>query len=189
MAEALERKVRQVVLNLLSNAIKFTPDGGGIEVRAVPVDAMVAISVRDTGVGIAPEDQEAIFEEFRGSAQRPRRWRAPGSAWHCRESSLSCMAGGSGSRAGWNAARRSRSRSRYVVANELIPDEVATPANPHRGAVSPGGGGRNFRDQPICCYAVNRTFVLPTRSRTSCSRGPGASGISCLLRGKGERHV
>ena len=65
MAEALERKVRQVVLNLLSNAIKFTPEGGGIEVRAVPVDAMVAISVRDTGVGIAPEDQEAIFEEFR----------------------------------------------------------------------------------------------------------------------------
>jgi signal transduction histidine kinase len=60
-----ERKVRQVVLNLLSNAIKFTPEGGRIEVRAVPVDAMVEISVRDTGVGIAPEDQEAIFEEFR----------------------------------------------------------------------------------------------------------------------------
>jgi len=60
-----ERKVRQVVLNLLSNAIKFTPEGGGIHVRAVPVDGMVEISVRDTGVGIAPEDQEAIFEEFR----------------------------------------------------------------------------------------------------------------------------
>ncbi len=60
-----ERKVRQVVLNLLSNAIKFTPEGGGIDVRAVPVDGMVEISVRDTGVGIAPEDQEAIFEEFR----------------------------------------------------------------------------------------------------------------------------
>jgi signal transduction histidine kinase len=60
-----ERKVRQVMLNLLSNAIKFTPEGGGIDVRAVPVDGMVEISVRDTGVGIAPEDQEAIFEEFR----------------------------------------------------------------------------------------------------------------------------
>ena len=60
-----ERKVRQVVLNLLSNAIKFTPEGGRIEVRAVPVDGMVEISVSDTGVGIAPEDQEAIFEEFR----------------------------------------------------------------------------------------------------------------------------
>jgi signal transduction histidine kinase len=60
-----ERKVRQVVLNLLSNAIKFTPEGGRIEVRAVPLDGIVEISVSDTGVGIAPEDQEAIFEEFK----------------------------------------------------------------------------------------------------------------------------
>jgi signal transduction histidine kinase len=60
-----ERKVRQVVLNLLSNAIKFTPDGGRIEVRAKPVNGSVEVSVADTGVGIAPEDQEAIFEEFR----------------------------------------------------------------------------------------------------------------------------
>jgi signal transduction histidine kinase len=60
-----ERKIRQVVLNLLSNAIKFTPEGGRIEVRAVPADGRVEVSVRDTGVGIAPEDQEAVFEEFR----------------------------------------------------------------------------------------------------------------------------
>jgi signal transduction histidine kinase len=60
-----ERKVKQVLLNLLSNAIKFTPEGGGIEVRAAPVDGMVEVSVTDTGVGIAPEDQEAVFEEFR----------------------------------------------------------------------------------------------------------------------------
>jgi signal transduction histidine kinase len=60
-----ERKLRQVVLNLLSNAIKFTPEGGRIEVRAKPVDGSVEISVADSGVGIAPEDQEAIFEEFR----------------------------------------------------------------------------------------------------------------------------
>jgi signal transduction histidine kinase len=53
------------VLNLLSNAIKFTPEGGRIEVRAKQVDGSVEISVSDTGVGIAPEDQEAIFEEFR----------------------------------------------------------------------------------------------------------------------------
>jgi signal transduction histidine kinase len=60
-----ERKIKQVLLNLLSNAIKFTPDGGRIEVRAIPVDRSVEVSVTDTGVGIAPEDQEAIFEEFR----------------------------------------------------------------------------------------------------------------------------
>ena len=60
-----ERKIRQVVLNLLSNAIKFTPAGGRIEVRAVPSQGGVEVSVSDTGVGIASEDQEAIFEEFR----------------------------------------------------------------------------------------------------------------------------
>jgi signal transduction histidine kinase len=60
-----ERKVKQVLLNLLSNALKFTPEGGRIEVGAVPRDGAVELSVRDTGVGIAPEDQEAVFEEFR----------------------------------------------------------------------------------------------------------------------------
>jgi signal transduction histidine kinase len=63
--QADERKIRQVVLNLLSNAIKFTPEGGRIEVGAMPKDGSVEISVSDTGVGIAPEDQEAVFEEFR----------------------------------------------------------------------------------------------------------------------------
>jgi signal transduction histidine kinase len=60
-----ERKIRQVVLNLLSNAIKFTPEGGRIEVKAAPKDGFVEVSVSDTGIGIAPEDQERVFEEFR----------------------------------------------------------------------------------------------------------------------------
>src|SRR5262249_29886221 len=60
-----ERKIRQVVLNLLSNAIKFTPEGGRIELASVPKDGCVEVSVSDTGVGIAPEDQEKVFEEFR----------------------------------------------------------------------------------------------------------------------------
>jgi len=60
-----ERKFKQILLNLLSNAVKFTPEGGRIGVKAVPVDSAVEISVADTGVGIAPEDQELIFEEFR----------------------------------------------------------------------------------------------------------------------------
>jgi signal transduction histidine kinase len=47
------------------NAIKFTPEGGRIELRAVPMDGAVEVSVSDTGVGIAPKDQEALFEEFR----------------------------------------------------------------------------------------------------------------------------
>ncbi len=60
-----ERKIKQVLLNLLSNALKFTPEGGRVDVRASVVDGMAEISVADTGVGIAPEDQEAVFEEFR----------------------------------------------------------------------------------------------------------------------------
>jgi signal transduction histidine kinase len=60
-----ERKVKQVLLNLLSNAVKFTPEGGKISIAAHLKDGMAEVSVADTGVGIAPEDQEAIFEEFR----------------------------------------------------------------------------------------------------------------------------
>ena len=60
-----ERKVKQVMLNLLSNAIKFTPEGGRIDVRAAMNRDTVEVSVTDTGTGIAPEDQAAIFEEFR----------------------------------------------------------------------------------------------------------------------------
>ena len=67
-----ERKVKQVLLNLLSNAVKFTRDGGHIDVRATLADEMVQVAVADTGDGIAREDQEAIFEEFRqvGRADR-----------------------------------------------------------------------------------------------------------------------
>jgi signal transduction histidine kinase len=60
-----ERKVKQIVLNLLSNAVKFTSEGGQVSVRAAMADGAVEISVSDTGIGIAPEDQETIFEEFR----------------------------------------------------------------------------------------------------------------------------
>ncbi len=59
-----ERKVRQVLLNLLSNAIKFTPEGGSISLTATARDAFAEISITDTGVGIGPEDQPKIFQEF-----------------------------------------------------------------------------------------------------------------------------
>jgi len=63
--QADERKVKQVVFNLLSNAVKFTPDGGRVDLSALRVDGEVQVAVRDTGIGIAPEDRERIFEEFR----------------------------------------------------------------------------------------------------------------------------
>jgi signal transduction histidine kinase len=63
------RKVKQVVVNLLSNAVKFTPAGGSVRLRARRLDAagqgVAEVSVADTGVGIAPEDQALVFQEFR----------------------------------------------------------------------------------------------------------------------------
>jgi signal transduction histidine kinase len=60
-----ERKIKQILLNLLSNALKFTPQGGRVELRAMQTAGVIEVAVCDTGIGIAPEDQEIIFEEFR----------------------------------------------------------------------------------------------------------------------------
>jgi signal transduction histidine kinase len=57
-------RLRQVLLNLLANAIKFTPAGGSIEVSASVGASELRIAVRDTGIGIAPEDIPAALEPF-----------------------------------------------------------------------------------------------------------------------------
>ncbi|HET7461350.1 MAG TPA: ATP-binding protein [Longimicrobium sp.] len=57
-------KTRQILLNLVTNAIKFTDPGGGIRVSYHRASGGVRIRVRDTGRGIAPEQQERIFDPF-----------------------------------------------------------------------------------------------------------------------------
>ncbi len=57
-------RLKQVLLNLLSNAIKFTPSGGQITLSAVPIPGFVAITVADTGIGIAPENLENVLKPF-----------------------------------------------------------------------------------------------------------------------------
>jgi signal transduction histidine kinase len=71
--DADERKFKQVMLNLLSNAVKFTPEGGMVTVAARPVGSMLEVSVTDSGIGIAPQDCEAVFEEFRQVGQDAER--------------------------------------------------------------------------------------------------------------------
>jgi signal transduction histidine kinase/CheY-like chemotaxis protein len=64
LVTADELRLKQVLLNLLSNAVKFTPDGGSIVVRAWRDAEEVDVTVTDTGIGIAPADQERIFDSF-----------------------------------------------------------------------------------------------------------------------------
>jgi signal transduction histidine kinase len=75
LVEGDERRIRQVVFNLLSNAVKFTPRGGQVDVSTAREDGEVLIAVKDTGPGIAAEDQARIFEEFQqakaGNGERP----------------------------------------------------------------------------------------------------------------------
>jgi GAF domain-containing protein/anti-sigma regulatory factor (Ser/Thr protein kinase) len=70
-----ERKVKQVVVNLLANAVKFTPDGGIVTLRAARENGQVRLAVHDTGIGIAPEDQERIFEEFQQATHQTEKSR------------------------------------------------------------------------------------------------------------------
>ncbi|AMV38209.1 ATP-binding protein [Planctomyces sp. SH-PL62] len=66
-------KIRQILYNLLSNAIKFTPEGGRVTLRARTDGRFVVLEVEDTGIGIAEEDRDTIFEKFRQA-------KAPGQA-------------------------------------------------------------------------------------------------------------
>ena len=60
-------KFQQILSNLLSNAIKFTPEGGRVLLKADTDLSHLVLTVSDTGVGIAPEEQELVFEKFRQS--------------------------------------------------------------------------------------------------------------------------
>jgi len=57
-------RIRQVLVNLLANALQYTPQGGQVQVTAVPLGGQVVICVRDTGPGIPPEELPRIFDRF-----------------------------------------------------------------------------------------------------------------------------
>src|SRR3954454_1607011 len=76
--EADELRFKQVVLNLLSNAVKFTPAGGAVVVQAFRNAGELQVTVRDTGVGVAPDDQDRIFESFQQGARSTSRQEGTG---------------------------------------------------------------------------------------------------------------
>ena len=64
MIEGDAEALRELVDNLLSNAIKYTPEGGRVDVRLGAEGPNAVLTVDDTGIGIAPEDQGRVFERF-----------------------------------------------------------------------------------------------------------------------------
>jgi signal transduction histidine kinase len=68
-----ERRLRQILINLLSNAVKFTPEGGSVNVRSARRNGGLAISVSDTGIGMAPEDIPKALAPFGQIERKVRR--------------------------------------------------------------------------------------------------------------------
>jgi signal transduction histidine kinase/CheY-like chemotaxis protein len=66
LVQADERRLKQMLINLLSNAVKFTPEGGqvGLEIAGDPIRQQVQFTIRDTGIGIALEQQPLLFQPF-----------------------------------------------------------------------------------------------------------------------------
>jgi signal transduction histidine kinase len=72
-------RIREMLLNMVTNAIKYTPQGGTVSLNLEQDDESVTLSVRDSGIGIAPGDLPHIFERFwRADPARSRTGARPG---------------------------------------------------------------------------------------------------------------
>ncbi len=78
IVKADEQQIVQVINNLLANAIKYSPDSREIYVHISKVSDYVKLSVRDTGVGINPEDQQRVFQRFFRGAEFQKRFAGMG---------------------------------------------------------------------------------------------------------------
>ncbi len=89
-----QSRFNQVLLNLLSNAVKFTPEGGAVRMTASSGgDGWFEVAVADTGVGIRPEDQDTIFEEFEQVGPKSARQQGTGLGLSVSRSLVELMGG------------------------------------------------------------------------------------------------
>ena len=73
LVEADRAKLRRILLNLLSNALKFTGKGGRVEISAERQDECIHVSISDTGVGIAPDEVDRLFDKYEQTRSRATR--------------------------------------------------------------------------------------------------------------------
>ncbi|HEY0005844.1 MAG TPA: ATP-binding protein [Pyrinomonadaceae bacterium] len=73
LIEADRTKLRRIFVNLLSNALKFTPKGGLVQLAVEQAESRIRISVKDTGVGIVPDDVERLFDKYEQARSRATR--------------------------------------------------------------------------------------------------------------------
>jgi signal transduction histidine kinase len=125
-----ERRITQVLLNLVGNAIKFT-EVGEVRVRAVLANGAFLVSVSDTGPGIAPADQEKIFEEFQqADSSSTRKSGGTGLGLSIAKRIIELHGGASGWSPSPAKARPSGSRSRYAPSAKRRCHEQAEPGDP-----------------------------------------------------------
>ncbi|KMO70329.1 GAF domain-containing protein [Mycolicibacterium chlorophenolicum] len=132
--EADELRFKQVLLNLVTNAVKFTPDGGSVSLCVRGDGPDLIITVTDTGIGVAPEDQDRIFESFQQGRRGPSKGEGTGLGLTLSRRIVELFGGrmwlnstvGAGSTFGFSIP--------VLPTTPTIPDEV-TVAAPSRGPV------------------------------------------------------